>query len=87
MIVVAVVGSIFVLKLVLSQKKAFIVNGIETASIIAALANAIQIQVGEERRRVETRALLLHSVVSVLPCHRTHVVLSCCVVRCGDARL
>jgi hypothetical protein len=45
MVVVAVVGCIFLLKLVLSQDKAFIVNGIETASIIAALANAIQIQV------------------------------------------
>mmetsp|Transcript_14786 Transcript_14786/g.24494 ORF Transcript_14786/g.24494 Transcript_14786/m.24494 type:complete len:764 (+) Transcript_14786:92-2383(+) len=45
MVVVAVVASIFVLKLVLSQKKAFIINGLETASIIAALANAIQIQI------------------------------------------
>jgi threonine/homoserine/homoserine lactone efflux protein len=44
-VVVAVVASIFLLKLVLSQNKAFIVNGLETASIIAALANAIQIQV------------------------------------------
>lgn len=44
-VVIAVVACIFLLKLILSQKKAFIINGIETASIIAALANAIQIQV------------------------------------------
>ena len=45
MVVVAVVACIFLLKLVLSQNKALVWNGIETASIIASLANAVQIQV------------------------------------------
>jgi hypothetical protein len=44
-LVIAVVGSIFYLKLVLSRIKALTYNGTQLGGIIAALANAIQIQV------------------------------------------
>lgn len=44
-LVVAVVGSIFYLKLVLSQIKSLTYNGTQMGGIIAALANAVQIQV------------------------------------------
>jgi hypothetical protein len=44
-LVVAVVGSIFVLKLVLSRVKAMTIGSIQLAGIIASIANAVQIQV------------------------------------------
>jgi len=44
-LVVAVVGSIFILKLVLSRIKALTYEGTQLGGIIAAIANAIQIQV------------------------------------------
>ena len=44
-LVIAVVGSIFYMKLVLSRIKALTISGTQLGGIIAALANAIQIQV------------------------------------------
>lgn len=45
MIVLCIVASIFVLKIFLTSNKAFVVGGVATGGIIAAVANAVQIQV------------------------------------------
>ena len=44
-VVIGVVASIFIMRLFLSQITALVVGGVQTAAIIASMANAIQIQV------------------------------------------
>jgi hypothetical protein len=45
MIVLCIVASIFVLRIALTSNSIFVVGGVATGSIIAAVANAVQIQV------------------------------------------
>lgn len=44
-LVLCIVASIFVLRIALTSNSAFVVGGVATGGIIAAIANAVQIQV------------------------------------------